>query len=124
MTKKAKILIVDDDIKFVNDLSRYLELIGYEAYKAGSGGHGIEVIEREKPDVLLCDLKMLDINGERVIKEAKAISPKTIPIMITGYSDERTEKRLKKIGAYTFVYKPIVLRDLVKTIKKAVENRG
>lgn len=122
--EKAKVLIIDDEFKFVDGLSRYLELLNYRVFKSATGEQGIDIIEREKPDIVLCDLKMPGIDGDEVIKRTKSISPKTIPIMITAYMNELTEERLTNMGAYTFIYKPIKIEEVEDILKKAIQDRG
>jgi len=119
--KKVKILLIDDNVKFISNISRYLKLSGpeYEIYTAGTGEEGLKILEKEKPHILLCDLFMLDIDGDEVIEKAKSISPNTALVIITAYTDEKIANRLRKIGVDDISYKPIDdLESLVSRIKK------
>jgi len=119
---KVKIAVVDDEIEFVNDLAKGLELLGYEVYKAASGSHAIEVINRNKPEVVLCDYKLDDIDGIQVVSRTKPNNPKTVYIMVTAYYDESLADTFKKAGASEVVYKPIQITELDNTIKKVLDN--
>lgn len=118
---KIKILLIDDNIRFITNVCRYLNLVApeYQVYTTGTGEDGIKIIEKEKPDILVCDLFMLDIDGDEVIEKAKTISPNTRLIIITAYTDEKTEERLKKIGIDDIIYKPIEdIENLVSLIRR------
>ena len=60
--KKIKVTIVDDEVEYVNDLAKGLEILGYEVSKAASGSSALEAIARVKPDVVLCDYKLDDMD--------------------------------------------------------------
>ncbi|MBL7197928.1 MAG: response regulator [Candidatus Omnitrophica bacterium] len=120
--KKIKIAIVDDEIEFVNDLARGLEILGYGVSKAASGSHAIEVINREKPDVILCDYKLDDMDGTQVIAKTKSYNPEAVYIIVTAYFDGSFEDAFKKAGADGVIYKPIQLTEIDNTIQKALNN--
>ncbi len=84
MENRAKILLIDDDYEYVNNFGKFLERRGYAVLKSGTGRFGIELAEKEKPNIILCDLLMLDINGEEVLKEVKKKSPDSIFIVVTS----------------------------------------
>jgi len=122
--KKIKVVIIDDEIEYVNDLAKGLEILGYEVSKAGSGSHGIEVIERDKPDVVLCDYKLGDMDGTQVMEKSKAKSPDTKYIMVTAYYDESFDEAFKKAGAIKVIYKPIQFTELDSAIKEVLKKQG
>lgn len=113
-----KILIVDDEFEFVNDLAEGLELFGYEPYKAGDGNGALTVIKKVKPDVILCDYKLPDIDGNIVLKKTKEILPQAKFVMVTAYYDEELREVFKKSGASEVIFKPIVLTELDELLKK------
>lgn len=107
-----KVLIVDDELEFTQDLAKALEMFGYEAYKAGDGEGALSVIERKKPDVVICDYKLPDIDGDKVLEKIKKEHPGMKFVMVTAYYDEVTEKRFRNLGADEVVFKPIVLTEI------------
>ena len=117
---KIKITIIDDEIEFLNDLEKGLDILGYEVSKAASGSHAIEVINREKPDIVLCDYKLPDIDGTEIIARTKEGNPNTIYIMVTAYYDESYDEIFKKAGASDVVYKPIQFPEVDELIKKVL----
>jgi len=120
--KKIKIVIVDDEIEYVNDLAKGLDMLGYEVFKAGSGSHAMEVIARVKPDIALCDYKLEDMDGTQVIEKTKTGNPETKYIMVTAYYDESFNETFRKAGASKVVYKPINFIELDKTIKEVLHK--
>jgi len=120
--EKTKVAVVDDEIEYVNDLSRGLEILGYHVSKAASGSHAIEVINRDRPDIVLCDYKLDDMDGTQVIEKTKQNNPKTIYIMVTAYFDESLEGAFIKAGAVKVIYKPIQLIELDSAIKALIKG--
>jgi len=120
--KKIKVTIVDDEIEYVNDLAKGLEILGYNVSKAASGSHAIEVINHTNPDIVLCDYKLDDMDGTQVIETTKTRHPKTVYLMITAYYDESFKDTFKKAGADDIVYKPIQLMDLDSKIKQVLTS--
>jgi two-component system response regulator HydG len=116
--KKIKIAIIDDEIEFVNNLAKGLEILGYEVSKAASGSHGIEVINKNKPDVVLCDYKLDDMDGTQVIMRSRTNNPDTIYMMVTAYYDEAFDDIFRKAGAKDVIYKPIQLEEIDRLIHK------
>jgi len=107
-----KVLIVDDELEFVNDFAKALEMFGYEVYKAGDGESALNIIERRQPDIVLCDYRLPDIDGDAILEKIKKVHPQIKFVMITAYYDEVMEKRFRNLGADEVVFKPIVLTEI------------
>ena len=118
---KIKILFVDDNVKFINNIRSYLKLVApeYQVYTTGTGEDGLRILKEEKPNIFFCDLFLLDIDGDKVIEKAQTLSPNTIFIMLTAYTYEKTEERLKKMGIKHIIYKPLEdIETVVSLIRK------
>jgi len=113
-----KVLIVDDELEFVNDFAKGLEMFGYQVYKAGDGEGALSIIEKAAPDIILCDYRLPDIDGDKILVKAKEKYPRIKFVLVTAYYDEATEKRLRKLGADEVVYKPIVLTEIEALLAK------
>jgi CheY-like chemotaxis protein len=113
-----KILIVDDELEFVNDFAKGLEMFGYEVYKAGDGEGALNVIENKRPDIVLCDYRLPDVDGDKILEKTKAAHPEIKFVIITAYYDEVVEKRLKNLGADEVIFKPIVLTYIEALLAK------
>jgi len=112
-----KILIIDDESEYVNDLARGLTMLGYEPFKAEDGEGGLAAIGKEKPDIALCDYILPDIDGDIVLKRAKDSHPDVKFVMVTAYYDEKVKERLKRLGADEVIYKPLDLKALDELLK-------
>ena len=107
-TEKKKILLIDDE----KDLSALVKInieatTGYEVLMATSGREGIELIKTERPDLVLLDIVMPEMDGFEVLKLIKAIAPQLPVAMVTAVLDEKEAKRAFKAGAYEYISKPI-----------------
>ena len=110
------ILIVDDDEVFAKNLEKNLLLEGYRTSVAFSGQDAIAIIQSQKPDILICDLKLPDIDGDEIIKKTLEISPDTLSFVVSAYVDESVEDKLKKMGIRGLLYKPVVFDDVTAMI--------
>lgn len=114
----AKLLVVDDENGILEEIRSYFEEEGFQVFVADSGEEGIQLLKREKPDVLLVDMKLPDMSGLLVLKVAKESSPLTKVIVNTGYVDQALIDQAEELGRDIFLQKPF---DLV-CLKKEVER--
>ena len=124
MDSKTKILLIDDDAEYVNNFAWFLERKGYTVLKANSGREGIRIAQEENPHLVLCDLIMLDINGDEVIRKIKISNPHIITIMVSAYVDEQTKEKLKKLGAYSYEEKIVRFKPTEEFIKRVLKEKG
>ena len=117
------ILVIDDEATLRQSLCDQLEDLGYLVLAAAQGQAGLELVERENPDLILTDLRMPIMNGLEVIKRCQELVPDTPIVVISGAGriDEATEALRR--GAYDYLTKPIgELSVLRHTVDKAMEN--
>jgi CheY-like chemotaxis protein len=117
-----KVLIVDDEMEFVKDFSKALEMFGYQALQACDGEGALNVIERHKPDIVVCDYLLYDINGDKILERTKRDHPQIKFIMLTAYYDEVVAKRFKKLGADEVIFKPINLNEMESLLAKLTKE--
>ena len=127
-----KILIVEDDLPTLKLIEESLKMEGFEIDSAMFGKEAIEKLEeirggkREKPDLILLDLILPDMNGIEILKELKKY-PETEDIKIfafTNYSDPEMNEQLIKEGIDKIILKAeISLKELVGMIKKEIEQK-
>lgn len=113
-----KVLIVDDELEFTKDFAKALEMFGYEAYKAADAESAFSIIENKKPDIILCDYRLPDVDGDKILEKTKALHPEIKFVMITAYYDEVMEKRFRNLGADEVIFKPIVLTEIEALLAK------
>lgn len=119
---KKKILIIDDDFDMCALLSRFLDKKGYTTEVAHNGSKGLAKFNEEYFDIVLCDFRLGDKDGKDVLKKIKETKPKTIVIIITGYSDIKTAVDVIKLGAFDYITKPLIPDEVVNVIEKALAN--
>ncbi len=120
--KTARILIVDDDLQHAESLADALEGEQYSCEVAGSGKDGLQAIEREGFAVVLTDLRMSDLSGLEVLKQARILRPDTAVLLITGHASIETAVDAMRSGAEDYLPKPVKLPELRNKVAKAVER--
>jgi DNA-binding response OmpR family regulator len=122
--EKIKVLIIDDDEIVVEITTAGLELNGFEVFSAVDGGTGIEKINEKRPDVVLLDLRLPDIDGFEVLRQlrAKPDNSGMHVIMITGDRTIDIDKAFA-FGADDCIIKPIDMNFLAERIKKLTKKK-
>ncbi len=119
----SKILVIDDQKSIRNTLKEILEYEGNEVVLAEMGPEGLELFETEKFDIVLCDIKMPDMDGIEVLQKMMEKNSEVPVIMISGHGNVDTAVDAIKKGAYDFIEKPLDLNRLLVTIRNAVERK-
>ncbi|UAY53350.1 sigma-54-dependent transcriptional regulator [Ferruginibacter albus] len=118
---KKTILVIDDDVDMCFLLNRFLSKNGYEVEIAHSAQSGLEKFKEKKFDIVLCDFRLGDKKtGKDVLLEVKGMSPETIVIIITGYSDIKIAIDVIKMGAYDYIAKPLIPDEVLNVINSAI----
>jgi two-component system, NtrC family, nitrogen regulation response regulator NtrX len=120
----AKVLIIDDEAGIRVSLRGILEDDGYNVLVAESGEQGLEVIEREQPDLLFLDIWLPGIDGLEVLERVGQSKPLLPVIMISGHGNIETAVSAIKKGAFDFIEKPLSLEKVLIAAKKALEFRS
>ena len=120
-----KILVVDDEKIFSDKLSEFLKILGYEVFNTYTGEEALAILEKEKPDVLISDLKLSmagTFDGDDIITQLKAISPNTKPIILTAFTNEATQQKLLAKGAYKYLFKPVNFMEIQTILNELRES--
>lgn len=118
----SKILVIDDEKSIRNTLKEILEYEKHEVEVAENGIEGIEKANKTSYDVILCDIKMPEMDGLEVLEKMFEKTSDTPVIMISGHGNIDTAVDAIKKGAYDFIEKPLDLNRLLVTIKNAVDR--
>ena len=117
----AKISVIDDEKSICNSLRDILEYEKYKVDEAADGIAGIELIQKNKYDVILCDIKMPEMDGIEVLEKAMQITDTPV-IMISGHGTIDTAVEAIKKGAYDYISKPLDLNRLLITVRNALDK--
>jgi len=123
-TPQVALLLVDDEVGFVEVLSKRITRRGMTVTAASSGEEAIQTLRRRDFDVAVLDLKMEDMDGIEVLKIFKKMAPAMPVIMLTGHGSESSAREGIKFGAYDYLTKPYELEDLIQKIKQAIRQGG
>jgi two-component system NtrC family sensor kinase len=113
----SKILLIDDEPDILRVLSISLKADGYDVIPALNGAEGLAAFAREKPPIVITDIKMPGMDGIEVLEKIKELDPDTEVIIITGHGDIDNAIESLKYGASDFINKPV--RDEALTIALA-----
>jgi DNA-binding NtrC family response regulator len=123
MSEKIKLLIVDDEIKFLDSIAQRLQLRGLDVSKAGNGADAIAMAGREKFDLALLDLKMPGMDGKDVLKVLKREHKFIEIIILTGHGSLESAVECTRLGAFGYLPKPCELDNLLEILKDAYKTR-
>jgi len=117
-----KILIVDDELYMRSILTKVIKKAGYEAVGAENGREAIALFQKLKPDIVLLDYKLPDINGLDVLGKLKKIREDFNVIMLTAHGNVKDAVHAMKLGAFHYLTKPFDNEEIIIEINKACEN--
>jgi DNA-binding NtrC family response regulator len=117
-----KILIIDDERSIRNSLKEILDDEGYDVDVAENGQQGVEMVEKEKYDVIFCDIKMPVMDGVETLAKLTSMGIDSAVVMISGHADVATAVDCIKKGAFDFIEKPLDLNRILITIKNAKDK--
>ncbi|TAK62237.1 MAG: response regulator [Bacteroidetes bacterium] len=115
-----KILIVDDEQGFVSLLAQTLRMDGYEVETAFDGQQGLDRLKTMKPDAIISDIVMPNIDGFEFFEQVKSdLLTKDIPFLfVTAYQDSEVLARARKIGIFGILRKPIDLDQIERRLRE------
>ena len=114
----AKILVIDDEPGIRGLLDTLLTRKGYDVVLAESGQQGLKVFRRERPDVIVLDLKMPGMDGLTVLQQVRSLDPKQLVIILTGAGTPEAERQVRALGVTEFVEKEFSLHLLGDSLKR------
>ncbi|WP_272701148.1 response regulator [Desulfovibrio sp. Fe33] len=115
-----RVLLVDDELGFLDVLAKRMGKRGYAVTTAGSGAESIRVLRDHDFDVAVLDLKLEDMDGIEVLQIMKKMVPELPVIMLTGHGSEQAAREGVESGAFDYLLKPCDLDDLLEKVGEAV----
>ena len=118
-----RVLVVDDEDSIRNAIGKFLRARGYDVEVAESGTAALELLQRERFDALLCDVRMPGMSGTEVVPRAMELRPELAVLMLTAVNDAPTATEVLAHGAMDYLMKPVELDDLAKAVERALRKR-
>ena len=122
--EKKTILVVDNGETIRETLVKILEREGYNVLTAEDGQAAMEVLKEQKVNVILSDVCMPRMDGNKLLKLAKSILPDVEVILMTGHGKTEMGLEALRAGAFDFIQKPFTKLGLNKTVKQALEKQA
>lgn len=119
MEKKMQILIVDDEVRFARNVSRLLATRGFDVSVAHNGLDALEVMNKTRPDVVVLDIRMPEMDGIETLLAMKHLDPEASVIILTGHADVETGIMAIREGAFDYLFKPCDIDLLMEKILQA-----
>jgi DNA-binding NtrC family response regulator len=121
--RKPRLLLVDDEIPFVENLLKLLSRRGYEVSTAHDGDSALRIVQEREFDVVILDQNMPGKDGITVLRELKKIQPHLEVVILTGYGSVDMALKGFELGIYDYTSKPIQLADLEAKIRQAFQRK-
>ena len=118
----AKVLVIDDEPGIRSLLDTLLRRKGYDVVLAESGRKGLELFRRERPDVVVLDLKMPGMDGLAVLQQVRSLNPTLPVIILTGAGTPETEQQVRAMGVTEYVEKEFSLHLLGDSLKRLLKT--
>jgi DNA-binding NtrC family response regulator len=116
------VLVVDDEELLVRSCARILEHEGFTVRTASRGREALELAGRHRPDIILTDLMLPDIDGLELLREVRLLDPEVVVIMITGFATVESSISAIKAGAYDYIPKPFTATQLQILVGRAARQ--
>jgi DNA-binding response OmpR family regulator len=121
--EKFKVLIVDDELDFLDIIIKRLRARNIEVSGVESGYLALEALDSSSPDVIILDVKMPGLDGIETLREIKKKKPLTEVIMLTGHASVDSGIQGMQLGAFDYLIKPVALDELLEKVRQAYERK-
>ena len=121
--EKMKLMLVDDEARFLETTKKLLSKVGYDAITANSGEEALNLLGMHTVHVVVLDVKMPGMDGLETLRQIKTLYPLTEVIMLTGHATVEDAVDGMKSGATDYVMKPCDINDLLARVEDAYKRR-
>ena len=123
MRREPRVLLVDDEPIFTDNVSRLLTSRGYKVEAVSNGASAIAALEENDTDVMVLDLKMPGMDGLTTLKETLKLGMHTEVLILTGHGAVDSAVEALKLGALDYLTKPCEIDELVEKIEEAAAKK-
>lgn len=121
--EKMKLLLVDDETRYLETTQKLIEKKGYEVWTAPSGEKALQTMAAHNIHVVILDVKMPGMDGNETLKQIKELYPLTEVIMLTGHATVDSAIDGLKSGAWDYLMKPADIEDIIEKAELAFQKR-
>ena len=118
----VKLLLVDDEKGITDSLKSFFETRGFKVYTANSGEKALEIVNKNKPDIVFLDIRMRGMNGMDALEKIKKIDKNIKVIMLTIHEEQEIIDKAKALGADEYITKPFRVDYLDEVVIKKVQE--
>lgn len=119
-----KILLVDDEVDFVETMTKRFRIRKMPVLSASSGAEAMQLLNEQEFDVVILDVRMPGMDGLETLRQIRAKHPLTEVIMLTGHASLETGMQGMSLGAYDYVLKPADFDELLDKVRRAAERKA
>jgi len=120
----VRVLLIEDNIEILENILELLEMEGYKVITAVNGKEGLEKIFNSRPDLIICDILMPQVDGYEVLKEVgKYNSTNVIPLYLYAKSEKSDIRKGLDLGADDYLTKPFEFEDLLQSIEGCLNKK-
>lgn len=123
MSLSPTILIVDDEKNSREGLKQFLETQDYDVLTAADGQEGLKIYQQEKPDLVLADIRMPNLDGLKLLEKIKNENSQAQIILMTAYGSVEDAVKAMKAGAFYYLTKPVNLDEVQFLVRKALTSQ-
>jgi DNA-binding NtrC family response regulator len=123
MSTQIQILLVDDEVRFLQTLAERLTIRDFDVVTATNGFEALEKARGYNLDLAIVDLKMPGMDGEELLAKLKQEHPLMEVVILTGHGSAVSKQRCEEVGSYSYLNKPCEMHELVDILREAFQRR-
>ena len=123
MSTKIKLLIVDDEVRFLQTLTQRLSMRDFEVTPVENGDDAVKAARAQEFDLAIVDLKMPGLSGEQVLEILKEEHPLIEVVILTGHGSIDSAVECTRTGSYSYLQKPCGTEELLNVLREAYQRR-
>ncbi len=121
--EKMRLMLVDDEERYLQTTKKLIEKMGYQVFTAQSGKEALETLKFQNIHVVILDIKMPGMDGNETLKAMKSLDPLVEVIMLTGHTTVDSVINGSKSRAYDYLMKPTDIDEIIAKAIEAFEKR-
>ena len=112
----TRILVVDDEIDVCDFVKNFFEERDFQVYTALNGNDAIRIVRKDKPELILLDVRMKGMDGIETLKKIREVDKKVKVVMVTAVVEQDIMDQASKLGASKYITKPLILEELESAV--------